>query len=392
MKSFRPVIASFVVMLCLGGVYAWSLFVPELRQQYGFSSTQAQSIFGVLIAVFPVTMILAGQLEQRLGMANSVRIAALLFAAGYGLAALSQGNFVLCLLGIGVLGGMATGFGYLAAITLPALCFPERKGLMTGIAAAGFGLAAVVLSLLAEILLEQGVSVLKLFALMAIMYGALLGLASFWMHNPVRETEPEPFHLRQLFGDRVFFRLVCGIFCGTFAGLLVIGNLKPIGALSGITPAALAAGISLFALSNFAGRLFWGGLSDHWGAIPGIIAALSMQALGIFLLGHAALETWSYLLFSMLIGFGFGANFVLFARETAQSYGARHVGRVYPYVFLGYALAGILGPLAGGVIYDHFNEFAPAAYLATVMSLLGAALFLFPSSGWRAWRQKISAF
>jgi OFA family oxalate/formate antiporter-like MFS transporter len=106
-------------MLCIGSVYAWSVFVPELKTVYGFSTAQTQLVFGVLTAIFPTTMIFAGRVERRIGSRPLTALAALFFGSGYLLAGFSGGLFAGVLLGIGVLAGIGTGFGYLAALTTP---------------------------------------------------------------------------------------------------------------------------------------------------------------------------------------------------------------------------------------------------------------------------------
>jgi OFA family oxalate/formate antiporter-like MFS transporter len=96
------ILASFLSMLCLGGIYAWSVFVPSLKTDYDLSGAQTQLIFGLIIAVFALSMIWAGSLEQKIGAKKLAMISALLFFLGYGLSAISDGNFYLILLGIGI--------------------------------------------------------------------------------------------------------------------------------------------------------------------------------------------------------------------------------------------------------------------------------------------------
>ncbi|MDZ7797912.1 MAG: hypothetical protein U5N56_13160 [Candidatus Marinimicrobia bacterium] len=104
--------------------------------------------------------------------------------------------------------------------------------------------------------------------------------------------------------------------------------------------------------------------------------ALTLQACAIILLGVLALEPSSYILLTLLAGFGFGANFVLFAKKTAVVFGVEQLGNIYPFVFLGYAFAGIFGPLSGGLLFDRFGNFTNAAALAALLSLTGGLLFL----------------
>lgn len=374
MQKYLTVISSFFIMLCLGSVYAWSIVSSELMDNFGFSSIQSQFVFGLLIAVFPVTMIFAGKYEKKIGVQKLTTLSALFFSSGYIISGLSNGNFYVILFGIGILAGIGTGLGYLAALTTPVKWFPQKKGLVTGIAAGGFGFAAFIFSIILEKALLNGKNILELFLIVGVVYGLIILLFSFFMKNPVSlkldEVPKKSFKV-----DSTFIKLFAGIFFGTFAGLIVIGNLKLIGSEHGILNHTLVVGVSVFAIANFVGRLVWGNLSDYLGASICIFFALLIQSIAIFYLGFLDLNSLSYLVLSALIGFGFGGNFVLFAKKTSQTYSVERLGLVYPYVFLGYAIAGIIGPISGGIFYNYFNNYDIASYLASFMSLIGAIIF-----------------
>jgi MFS transporter, OFA family, oxalate/formate antiporter len=382
MKKILTVIASFIIMLCIGSVYAWSIIASELIEGYGFSASQSQIIFGMIIAIFPVTMIFVGRLGDKMNHKFFGYISALLFSTGYLLASYSHGNFILVLLGIGFLSGIATGFGYWVSLTSPVQWFPEKKGLITGIAVAGFGLGAVLMSELSIIMLNNGYNVLELLRMIAFVYGLLIFALSNFIYQAQKkqtinaENAEETTKSMAFFSTSIFKKLFLGIFLGTFAGLLIIGSLKMIGSQFNIAENILVLGIILFAISNFLGRLTWGYLSDHWGASLCIFFALFVQSASILSLIVFSLSGTSYLILSFLIGFGFGGNFVLFAQETAHVYGLKHLGLVYPYVLLGYAIAGIAGPISGGYLFDISGSFFYAIILAGVMSLMGGLLFL----------------
>lgn len=378
MNKYLTIGASFVIMLCTGSVYAWSIIASELIDIYGFSAFQSQVIFGSLIAIFPVTMIFTGQLGKRIRHRYFGYISGVLFFAGYFLAGLSEGSFILILAGIGILGGIATGFGYWVSLTSPVQWFPEKKGLVAGIAAAGFGLGAVVMSELAEILMNRGYTILQLLKIIGISYGLVILVFSnlIYQTDIKTDTKEEVVKPSRFIRTKIFQKLFLGIFLGTFAGLLVIGSLGIIGGQYDITEHILVMGVALFAVSNFLGRLSWGYLSDHWGSGISIFLALLFQAMAILSLNVLTLTEVSYLVISFLIGFGFGGNFVLFARETAHVFGVKELGIIYPWVFIGYAIAGIAGPLSGGFLYDFSGSFFYAIILAGFMSLAGSLLFL----------------
>ena len=281
MKRYLTVLAAFVVMLCIGSVYAWSIVAAELMTGYGFSGAQSQTIFGTLIAVFPVAMIFVGRLTERWSPRFLGVVSGVLFFSAYFLAGASGGNFWLTWLGVGVLGGMATGFGYWVALTIPVQWFPEKKGLITGIAAAGFGLGAVFMSEWAALVLDSGRNVLQLLSLVGVVYGALIVLFSLLIRPQAKIVRGDKLSVRQFLRSGYFLRFFSGIFLGTFAGLLIIGSLKLIGEEGGISSATLVHSVALFAVANFLGRLTWRALTDHWSASLNVFMALLLQGVAI---------------------------------------------------------------------------------------------------------------
>jgi len=126
-------------MLCIGGIYAWSIIAFELVSSYSLSALQSQVIFGFLIAIFPLTMLIAGKFDNQTKLKHLDYLSGFLFWLGCFLASKSQGNFLMVFLGLGLITWGATGLGYWLSLKSPLNWFPEKKGLVTGIAAAGSG-------------------------------------------------------------------------------------------------------------------------------------------------------------------------------------------------------------------------------------------------------------
>lgn len=377
-KKILNVLASFFIMLCIGGVYAWSIVASELIEQFNYSISQTQVVFGTIIAVFPVTMIFVGRLTGLIRFRYLGYIAGVLFFFGYLLAGKSQGDFLLILLGIGILAGIATGFGYWLSLTISVKSFPERKGLVTGIVTAGFGLGAVIMSEVCEILLNNNWSIMDIYELFGIAYGLIIiAFSSLISYRQTSLQTTRATVITQVSKNAaMFIKLLTGIFLGTFAGLFVIGSLTIIGAQSNVDNHYLNLAVSVFAISNFLGRLFWGVISDYFGANLSIFLALLAQAIAIYSLNVVDFSHTSFLINAALIGLAFGSNFVLFAKETSQVFGVDNIGTIYPYIFLGYSIAGISSPVIGGFIFDISGSFFHSILIAACMSLAGSLLFL----------------
>jgi MFS transporter, OFA family, oxalate/formate antiporter len=374
MKGSIVLAASVVIQVALGSVYAWSVFVPSLTGSYGLTQTQSQIVFGSTIAVFTLSMVLAGRLLKRLGPAPVAFTGGVLFGSGYLMASFSGGSFVPLLLGIGVVAGAGTGFGYVCPIATCIQWFPNRKGMVSGLAVAGFGGGAVLLSALASRLFAEGRSALEVFRFVGIGYGLAIVCASLLLSTPGKRGERASGKHElacNVFSDRRFWRLVVGMWAGTFGGLLVIGNLQPIGLAAAVPSALAAAGVASFAVGNSLGRLVWGVLSDRFGdrVIPASLVFLGL-AVAMLLLPFPA--AWLFVVVAFLTGFGFGACFVVYMTQTAHAFGAENVASVYPLVFLAYGFSGIVGPTAGGWLYDTSGSYFAAVLVGAGVVLLGA--------------------
>lgn len=373
MKKYVILLASILIQTCIGGLYAWSEFVPALTRSHSLSTAQTQLIFGCLIAVFTLSMVVAGRLLNRTRPRWIAGIGGVAFGGGYWIASQSGGDFGLLLLGIGVITGIGTGFCYVCPLTLCAKWFPDRKGLVTGLAVAGFGGGAVVLSTLGEVLFSRGMDVLTIFEFIGIFYGLVILLAAAPLHMPAGQAANRPpIEFDVVTRDRHFWGLSLGMFGGTFAGLLLIGNLKPMIQSSVGASAAATIAISAFAAGNAFGRIAWGWVTDRLNAAA-VPASLAFLAVMVFC-------TWLFLdsapgaiLLSALLGAGFGACFVVYVAQTASHYGADHLPAIYPLVFLAYGVSGLLGPWIGGLIYDSTQSYAGALVLSLAVLLVSIA-------------------
>jgi OFA family oxalate/formate antiporter-like MFS transporter len=363
--------ASVMMQLALGGVYAWSAFVPALRAHHALSGWQAGLIFGTTIAVFTLTMVAAGRRLDAIGPRKMAVASALLYSSGYYLAGSGSGNWPWIWLGIGVLSGAGTGIGYVCPLTACVRWFPDKKGLMTGIAVAGFGGGAIVLAEVAETLFAAGWDPLRLFRTLGLALGVWLLACAALMRFPAvaraAETDSAP---NGVWRDPRLWRLCAGMFCGTFGGLLAIGHLKPIALAAGLSSQVGAYAVSGFAVGNAFGRIVWGSLYDRLGRIvvPSSMAFLGFVLLGLLDDGVA----WRFVGASIVAGFGFGACFVVYAADVAATFGVNRVAQVYPRVFLAYGLAGITGPLLGGWLYDITGRYVWPVVIAATVSAMGA--------------------
>ena len=371
--------ASLLMQLCLGMTYSWSLFVKPLRQLLGISQAMAQLPLTLFYIAFPLTAVFAGSLLAKRGPRFCAVLGGFVFGCGWMLASLGMHSFAWTVLGIGLLGGMGVGFAYLVPIATCIQWFPERKGLVTGIAVAGFGGgSALVAKVGGYCMLTLAMGPCDLLWRLGVSALLVVCLAGAFMRRPPdskRQTSV-PMSVKSVLSDRVFRLLYLAMVAGLAAGLAINGNLKELGprnaAGSGVTA------IALFAIGNAVGRLVWGMLSDRFRVMSVIRLNLLLQAVVLltvatFIKVCGGLSAGAFVVLACVAGFTYGGVLVLYAAATAQRYGVEHVGRVYGWMFSSNAPASF-APMLAGLFYDRTGSFAmPLAGIAA-LALVAAAL------------------
>ena len=180
-----------IIQLCLGAIYAWSVFTPELiKAPFSFTKPQTQWVFSVSLASFAVIMILAGRWQAHSGPHVVAITGGLVLGAGYLLAGLLKdalfGHFINQLLFIGLVAGIGIGLAYVCPIAVGMKWFPDKKGLITGLAVAGFGFGALIWVQLAGNLggLLEAMGVSGVFTLYGVIFAVAVTIGSIWMVNP----------------------------------------------------------------------------------------------------------------------------------------------------------------------------------------------------------------
>jgi OFA family oxalate/formate antiporter-like MFS transporter len=348
---------------------------------YGFSNMQSQAIFSAGLAFFAIVMVLAGRLMPRLGPRMLAITGGVVLGLGYTLAGLiGSTGFWINLALIGVVGGSGIGLAYVVPIAVGMRWFPDKKGLINGLAVAGFGFGALLWVKLAgewgHLIAELGLSTTWL------IYGAgffvAVVIGGLFMVFPPDGWQPAgwspseqaagsgsggavDFTSGQMLRTPQFYMIFLAFVFGAGAGLMSIGLMKafPMKALASsgtdVATASAIAGTAMavfFSLANGLGRIAWGALSDKLGRKRSIFIMMATQ--GVVVIAFQWMAGNEYLLYlgAAIIGFNFGGNFSLFPSITADTFGTRFVGQNYPWVFLAYGVGGTAGPLMGGRLGD----------------------------------------
>ncbi|WP_243688564.1 L-lactate MFS transporter [Geotalea toluenoxydans] len=362
-----------LLMVNLGTVYAWSFFQKPLCDAYFWSNSQVAWAFSLAICFLGLAAAAGGMLLPKTGPTILALLGGMLFGCGYLLAALALRMHSLPLLyaGYGVIGGTGLGLSYVTPVATVARWFPDRKGFATGMVVMGFGFGALLMSkVLAPLLLAQlGGDMVRVFAVMGVVFLLLVIPAAAFVRNPPTGWMPSGCILplagagsgpdkhgrgtRACLISREFALLWVIFFCNITAGIAIIGFQSPLfqDIWSKADPAlgkeALARyGATLIAVSsifNGIGRFLWGGISDRIGRRETFRVILGTQLLAFILLTYTD-NPWLFALLVCYILLCYGGGFGTMPSFVLDLFGSRVMPAVYGTILTAWSAAGIAGP------------------------------------------------
>ncbi len=382
-------VAGVVVQMMLGTVYAWSVFKKPLMEAHQWSNTQVGAAFTLAIFCIGLSAALGGRFVDRAGARKVASLAAVLFGLGTILAGAADAwdNLWVLWLGYGVIGGVGNGLGYVTPIAVLVRWFPDKRGMITGLAVMGFGLGAALTGQIAPLILPA-LGVAATFYLFGALFLVILLTAAQQLNNPPAGWSPPGYvqtaaaqgaHLPSCdlaAAVRMYqFYLLWGIlFLNVTAGIALISNLSPMAqAQAHLT--ALMAGTVVFitALANGFGRIFWASLSDRVGRKPTFLLILGTQVPLLLLLpyiGNPVLFTAVCCYVLLCYGGGFGTM----PAFVADTFGTQCMGQIYGKILLAWGLAGVVGPMLMEYVKQQTGSFATALQIAAILLAVGFLL------------------
>jgi len=351
-------IAGVFFQIALGAVYAWSVFRVPLAKQFGWSISEITLTFTISIFVLGFAAFFGGLWLNRKGPRIVALTGGALYGLGVFLASFSH-NLWWLYLSYGFIGGIGLGFGYIVPVAVLVKWFPDRRGLVTGIAVGGFGAGALITAPVATRLI-QSVGVLSTFAYLGIAYLVVTIIAGSFMQNPPDGWQPEgwkPSALQSsqraghdyVLGEALktwqWWALWMLLFLNTCAGISVISQEAPIFQELTKVSAVVAGGmVGIASLGNAVGRVFWAWVSDLITRRATFLVMLILQVLLFwFLPSVASVSLMTIVTFVRLMCYGGG--FGTMPAFTADYFGPKNVGPIYGLMLTAWSFASAVGPL-----------------------------------------------
>jgi OFA family oxalate/formate antiporter-like MFS transporter len=351
--------AGFLMQMALGAVYAWSVFRVPLARQFHWSIEEVTLTFTISIFVLGVSAFFGGLWLNKKGPRIVALTGGFLYGFGVFLASFSAGKLWWLYLTYGLIGGIGVGFSYIVPVAVLVKWFPDRRGLITGIAVGGFGAGALVTAPVATRLI-QSVGVLQTFAYLGIAYLAITMAAGFFMQNPPDGWKPAgwvpsatqtaqraamDYTLGGALKTWQWWALWTLLFLNTSAGISIISQESPMFQEIAKVSAVVAAGmVGIASIGNAFGRIFWAWISDaitrRW-----TFVTMFLLQVGLFwiLPGVSSVATLAVLSFIILMCYGGG--FGTMPAFAADYFGSKNVGPIYWLMLTAWGSASAFGPL-----------------------------------------------
>jgi OFA family oxalate/formate antiporter-like MFS transporter len=384
------------MQVCLGLIYSWSVFRGPLAVLHGWSKQETIAPYRYSLLSFAAAMIAAGFLQDRKGPRLVASLGGFLLGTGCLLASFLGNSVSGLIFSYGVVAAVGVGFAYVTPIATCIKWFPDKRGMIVGLAVMGFGIGPLVFGPLLERLIgsdpaQLAASIPRTFlVLSAICYITVIGMAQFYRVPPPGWKPPgwnpptlakgarSDLSAGEMLRTWQFYVLWAVYFCGTSVGLTAIGEASPQLQEMARTGAAMSAGTALGVMSLFNGfgRIGWGTISDRFGRKAGAIGmcACSIAACLVFL--RTASTFWPLLAGLCLVAFAYGGYLALMPSFTADYYGPKNVGANYGIMFSAWGVCGFLVPGYFARIMDQAKAAGDVAsgYNEVYLTLSGIAI------------------
>jgi OFA family oxalate/formate antiporter-like MFS transporter len=377
--------SAVVAMVMIGNLqYAWTLFVQPMISATGWKLSEVQWGFTFFIALMTWAMPLSGWLIDRLGPRLFMSIASVLCGIGWG--ALGYASSLTGFYMFYSIAGLGNAFVYCCSISVALKWFPDKRGLASGIIAAGYGAgAALFIPIFAYLI--RATDYRATLAYTGFVLGIIVFVAGQFLKNPPRgfaatgappakknvRRHDEEFNTGEMLRKPQFYVLYVMMLMIGIGGLMATAQVAPVARNFGVGATALAVAMSLNPLCNGVGRIFWGWFSDQMGRERTMFLAFSLQA--VFLTSVVTVGRWGdvwFVLSMALVFVTWGELYVLFPAVLTDIFGARNAASNYSVL---YSTKGLASILAGGLAARLFEETGTwnyAFYGSAVLALFSA--------------------
>lgn len=382
------VVGALCMNLCLGSLYAWSIFVAPLEKEFGWNRADTSWIFTIAVFVFGISFVIAGRLQDRLGPFRISVVGSIGLSLGFILASTTS-SLAWIYFSFGAIMGFGNGFGYATPIPVLSKWFPDRRGLAVGLAVGGYGAGSAILAFIGPPMLS-GLGWRGTFLWLGIAFFVATMVGAFLLRNPPPGWRPagwvpapaaktaatsREYGPSEMMRSSQFPLMWVGYCLGASAGLMTISQLIPYATSVGLPASAATWTLLVGAVGNAGGRILSGWLSDAFGRLQTLRLMILISAVVMPILANTSGIVMVYVLL-FFVYYCYGTQLSVFPSATADFFGTRNLGVNYGWLFTAWGVAGIVGPMIGGYMFRTYKNYTAAFYTAGVLAIVSLVCML----------------
>jgi OFA family oxalate/formate antiporter-like MFS transporter len=377
------VVGGLSMNLALGTLYAWSVFVAPLEKQFGWKRAETTWVYTVAVAVFALTFVLAGRIQDKIGPLYCSLAGGILVSMGFFLCAYTT-SLTYLIVCFGVIGGLGNGFGYATPIPVMAKWFPDKRGLAIGLAVGGYGAGSAIFGPLASLKLIPAYGLATTFQILGVIFLVMTMIGAFLLKNPPAGYQPAgwkpaaasksaastyEFSPGEVLRTPTFYLMWVAYALGCSAGMMVISQLVPFAKSVGIVAGALTVMTMVVgAFGSASGRILSGWMSDKLGRINVLRVMIGISIIAMPALYAVGSNVAMLYLAVFVVYWCYGTQLSVNGAATADFWGTRNAGINYGMLFTAWGVAGIIGPRIGATLFDKYHNYQAAFYSAAALA------------------------
>jgi len=380
-NRWLPVIGGLLMNLALGSLYAWSVFVPPLEREFGWSRAETSWVYTIAIVCFALTFVAAGRLQDVKGPKVCALAGGILVSAGFVLASFTTSLAMLYLF-YGVIVGVGNGFGYATPTPVGSKWFPDRRGLVVGLMVGGYGAGSAIFGTLASGWLVPSFGWRATFQILGAIFFVMTMAGTALLKNPPAGYRPPnwspsaaiaartEYSTSAMLATPAFYWLWIAFCLGTTAGQMTISQLVPFARSAGLGATVATLSLVVSSCGNAGGRILSGWMSDTIGRVTTLKTMVLLSALAMPALFLWRTEVVPFYALVALVYWCYGTQLSVFASTVADFYGTKNLGLNYGVLFTAWGAAGIIGPAIAARVFDRFGDYRYAFFTASALAIV----------------------
>lgn len=384
------IVVGVICMIATANIqYAWTLFVPEIQGEFGWSRASIQVAFTLFVIVQTWLAPIEGFFIDKFGPRLMVAFGAIFIGLAWIIN--SQATTLAGFYVGAAVGGIGVGSIYATCINNAIKWFPDRRGLAVGLTAGGYGAgsAATILPIAAMI---ESSGFQQTFLFFGILQGSLAFVAAWFLRSPkanevtkssklVQSTHS--YTLKEAMSTKLFWLMFIMFILVVTGGMMAVAQLGVIAQDLGVKEfqvdlhffvmAALPLALMLDRIMNGISRPLFGWISDHIGREKTMVIAFTLEGCGIIALGYWGHNPYAFLILSGIVFLAWGEVYSLFSALAGDAFGTKHIGKIYGVLYTAKGIGALFVPI-GNLMMEATGTWSTVLYTVAMMDLTAALL------------------